>query len=137
MENLIKLDDVNIERLVSFLFKVNSIQSLPNFQMKLKFRNRLWITLSLQISIFIKSHLLIKYIKSKDFTLTNKTQIRYRYYRNLLSTLMKGRRISYCTDSLQNNLNNLKSTWKGVKNLISLKKISNAAPSNIFDNGQS
>ena len=105
--------------------------------MKLKFRNRLWITLSLQISIFIKSHLLIKYIKSKDFTLTNKTQIRYRYYRNLLSTLMKGRRISYCTDSLQNNLNNLKSTWKGVKNLISLKKISNAAPPNIFDNGQS
>ena len=50
---------------------------------------------------------------------------------------MKGRRISYCTDSLKNNLNNLKSTWKGVKNLISLKKISNAAPSNIFDNGQS
>ena len=97
--------------------------------MKLKFRNRLWITLSLQISIFIKSHLLIKYIK--------RCQIRYRYYRNLLSTLMKGSRRSNCTNYLQNNLNNLKSTWKGVKNLISLKKISNATPSNIFDNGQS
>ena len=50
---------------------------------------------------------------------------------------MKGRRISYCADYLQNNLNNLKSTWKGVKNLISLKKFPNAAPSNILDNGQS
>ena len=137
MENLIKLDDGNVERLASFLFKVNSIQSLLNFQTKLKFRNKPWITLRLQISIFIKNHLLIKYIKSKDVTLTNKAQIRYRYYRNLLSTLMKGSRTSNCTNYLQNNLNNLKSTWKGVKNLISLKKFSNAAPSNIFDNGQS
>ena len=31
----------------------------------------------------------------------------------------------------------MKSTWKGIKNLIFLKELPNVAPSNIFDNGRS
>ena len=50
---------------------------------------------------------------------------------------MKESRKSYLRNYLQNNLNDLKSTWKGVNNLISLKELPNVAPSNIFDNGQS
>ena len=38
---------------------------------------------------------------------------------------------------IQNNLNDLKSIWKGIKKLISLKEMSNIAPSNYFDNGHS
>ena len=38
---------------------------------------------------------------------------------------------------LQININDLKSTWKGIKNLISLKELPNVASSNIFDNGRS
>ena len=41
------------------------------------------------------------------------------------------------TSYFQNNLNDLKSTWKGMKNLISLKELPNVAPFNIFDNSQS
>ena len=37
----------------------------------------------------------------------------------------------------QSNLNDLKSTWKGIKKLISLKELSYTSPSNIFDNGRS
>ena len=33
---------------------------------QLKFRNKPWITLGLQKSIFIKNHLLTKYIKFQD-----------------------------------------------------------------------
>ena len=62
--------------------------------MKLKFRNKPWKTPSLQISVSIKSHLLIKSIKSEDITLTNEVQIRYKSYRNLLSTLTKDTRRS-------------------------------------------
>ena len=36
------------------------------------------------------------------------------------------------TNYFQNNLNDLKSTWKGIKKLISLKELSNIALSNIF-----
>ena len=44
---------------------------------------------------------------------------------------------SYFTNYFQNNPNDLKSIWKGIKNLISLKEFPNVALSNIFDNGQS
>ena len=50
---------------------------------------------------------------------------------------MKESKKSCFTNYFQNNLNDLKSTWKGIKNLISLKELPNVAPSNMFDNGQS
>ena len=53
-----------------------------------------------------------------------------------MPTLTKESKKYYFTNYFQNNLNNLKSTWKGIKNLISLKALPNAAPSNIFDNGR-
>ena len=86
---------------------------------KLKFRNKSWITLGLEKYISIKNHLLTKYIKLKDVTLKNEAQVKYKQYRNLLSTLMKESKKSYFTNYFQNNLNDLKSAWKGVKNLIS------------------
>ena len=46
------------------------------------------------------------------------------------------RKRSYFTNYFQSNLNDLKSTFKCIKKLISLKDFSNIAPSNIFDNGQ-
>ena len=49
---------------------------------------------------------------------------------------MKGSKRSYFTYYFQNNLIDLKSTWKGIKKLIYLKALSNIALSNnIFDNG--
>ena len=49
-----------------------------------------------------------------------------------MSTLMKESKKSYFTNYFQNNLNNLKSTWKGIKNLISLKELPNVALHLIF-----
>ena len=64
---------------------------------KLEFRNKPWITLGEQKSISIKNHLPTKYIKLKNFTLTevtlnvtlNEVQIKYKQYRDLFSCLMK------------------------------------------------
>ena len=104
---------------------------------KSKFGNKAWITLGLQKSISIKNHLLTKYIKLKDVTLKKEVQIKYKQYRNLLSTLMEEGKKSYFTYYFQNNLNYLKNAWKGIKNLISLKELANVASPNIFDNGRS
>ena len=49
---------------------------------------------------------------------------------------MKESKKSYFINYFQNSLNNLKSTWKDIKNLTSLKELPNVAPSNIFDNGR-
>ena len=67
----------------------------------------------------------------------NEAQIKYKQSRNLLSTLLRESERSYFTKYFQNNLNDLKSTWKGIKTLIFLEKLPNIAPSTIFDNGQS
>ena len=50
---------------------------------------------------------------------------------------MKESKKSLFTNYFQNNLNDLKSTWKVIRNLISRKELPNVAPPNIFDNGQS
>ena len=50
---------------------------------------------------------------------------------------MKGSKRSYFRHYFQNNINDLKSTLKGRKYLISLKELPNVAPYNIFDNRQS
>ena len=94
------------------------------------------ITLGLLKSFSIENHLL-KYTKLKDFTLKDEAQIKYKQYKNLLSTLMRERKISYSTNYFQHNLNDLKSTWKGIKNLFSLKELPDVVPSNIFDNYRS
>ena len=80
----------------------------------------------------------MKEIKRSFFTnyfQNYEAQIKYKHYRNLLPTLMKEIKRSFFTNYFQNNLNDLKSTWKSIKKLISFKKLSNIAPSNIFDNG--
>ena len=142
-ENLIKSNCGNLDQsFVSVLAKLNSILDLyaPLKKIsiqKLKFRNKLWITLGLQNSVSIKNHLLTKYIKRKDVILKNEAQILYKQYRKLLPPLIKEGKKSYFTNYFQNNLNNLKNTWKGIKNLISLKKLSNVVPSNVSDNGRS
>ena len=63
--------------------------------------------------------------------------MKYKQYRNLLSTLIKESKKSYFTNYFQNNLSDLKSTSKDIKNLIFLKELPDLAQSNIFDNGQS
>ena len=70
-ENLIKSYCGNVDQsFVSFLAMFNSILDLyaslkKISKQKLKFRNKPWITLGLQKSIFIKNQLLTKYIKLK------------------------------------------------------------------------
>ena len=50
---------------------------------------------------------------------------------------MKESKRTYFTNYFQNNLNDLKSTCKGIKKLIFLEELSNIVSSNIFDNSRS
>ena len=113
---------------VSFLAKFNSILDfyaplINTSRQKIKFRDKPWITLRQQKSIPIKNHILTKYIKLKDVTLKDEAQIKYKQYRNLLSTLMKESKKSYFTNYFQNNLNDLNSTWKRYKEFNFFKRI--------------
>ena len=72
-------------------------------------------------SISIKNSLFKKYIKLKSPVKKNEVHQQYKYYRNLLSTLMKKSKQNYYEQFFKNNLNNLKNIWKGIRSLIAIK----------------
>ena len=102
---------------------------------KLRFKNKPWITSGIQKSIYIKNKLLKKFINKKDPQSKVVFHEQYKTYRNLLSTLMKQSKQNYYTKYFENNWNNIKNTWKGIKTIISIKNITATVPHSIeFNN---
>ena len=52
---------------------------------------------------------------------------------NMLATLLKKIKHTYFSPFFQNHINDLKSTWKGIKRIISLKDSSSTVPSTIIE----
>ena len=83
-----------------------------------------------------KNKLLTNFINKKDPILKEEFHTKYKNYRNLLSTLMKKSKQAYYDRCFEKNWNNTKSTWKGIKFLISLKTIASSVPTVLsLDNG--
>ena len=83
--------DVNLS-FNNFFKRINAI--LDNYaplrkvtKRKLRFRSKPWITLGLQKSISIKNSLFAKFIKSNDISQRIEMHVKYKQYRNLISTL--------------------------------------------------
>ena len=53
----------------------------------------------------------------------------YESYRNLLSTLLKRAKEKYFTNFFNENIKDIKKTWKGIKTLVSMKQKNNDTPS--------
>ena len=95
----------------------------PINKYKLKFNSKPWITLSLQKSISLKNKLLVNFINRKDPILKERFYTNYKKHRNLLSILMKRSKEAYYDKYFVTYWNNIESTWKGIKPLISLKSV--------------
>ena len=93
-----------------------------------KFKSKPWINLGLQKSVSVKNKLLKKCINKQDLTLKQEFHTKYKKYRNLLSTLMKKSKQAYYDKYFARNWNNIKSTWKEIKSLISLKTKASSVP---------
>ena len=61
----------------------------------LKLRAKPWITPALYKSVSIKDKIFKNYIKKKDITQKNELHKNYKFYRNLISTLMKRSKQNY------------------------------------------
>ena len=77
--------------------------------------------MAVQKSISIKNKLFSDYINKKDLSQKTEVHFKYKSYRSMLSTLMKKSRQNYFTKFSENNLKNLKNTWKGIKIIISMR----------------
>ena len=103
---------------------------------KLKLKTKSWITPAIQKSILIKNNLFKKYIKQSDPLIKQGTHLKYKYYRNLFSTVLKNSKQSYNEKFFQNNLNDIKKIWKGISHLISLKQSPKSSIYLLFHNSE-
>ena len=102
----------------------------------MKFKYKPWITFGLQKSISVKHKLRTNNINKRDPILIEEFHTKYKIYRNLLSTFMKKSKQAYYDKYFERNWNNTKSTWKGIKSLISLKTVASNVPAVLtLDNG--
>ena len=101
----------------SLLNKYASFKIVSWYQ--LKFKTKSWIAFGIPKLISIKNKLLKKSISKKD------PQIKAEFHEiyNLLSTLIKKSKQIYYAKYFETNWNNIRSTWKGIKTLISIKYI--------------
>ena len=113
---------------VSTTNRLNNINSVLNSnapfkrvkKYKLRFKTKPWITPALQKSISVKNSLLNKIIKSKDPQTKEHHHLKYKTYRNMLSTLMKKSKMNYYNHYFKNNWDNIKSTWKSIKSILNI-----------------
>ena len=92
---------------------------VSKYQLKLK--TKLCITAAIHKSVLVKNSLFKKYIKLKDPAKKTETHDKYKYYRNFLSTVIKKSKKNYIK-FFKTNMNNIKNTWKGIRNLVSWKQ---------------
>ena len=66
-------------------------------------------------------------------TLKNEAHAKYQLYRNMLATLLKRSKHTYFSSFFQNHINDLKSTCKSIKRIISLKDSTSIVLSTIIE----
>ena len=82
----------------------------------------------LQKSISIKNKLFKDFINKKGLTQKYELPIKYKSYRNMLSTLMGNSKRNYFPKVFENNLKNLKNTWKSIKSIPFIKSFTSNSP---------
>ena len=84
-----------------------------------------WITNGLRVSIAKKNKFYKKYLlKSKNSYYFSKFKI----YRNKLNHLLIQSKKMYHNNYFANNKHNIKKTWKGIKQLITLTQLKHSTP---------
>ena len=81
-------------------------KKVSKYQVKLK--TKPWITAAICKSILDKNSLFKKYIKLKDHVKKTETHDKYKYYRNLLSAVIKKIKKKYYNKFFKTNMSNIK-----------------------------
>ena len=85
-----------------------------------KFQSNPWISQGIRQSIKTKNKLLKRYIR-------NKSQVnhsRYKIYRNKLKHILNFSKRLYYNEYFSYHVNNVKATWKGITQFISIRVVS-------------
>ena len=81
-----------------------------------------WITKGILTSIRKKYKIHSKFLKAKDQTRKEALNQEYKTYKNLLTNITKKSKENYYKQYFKDNKNNLIRVWKGIKEIILIKK---------------
>ena len=88
----------------------------------MKKNSRPWITKGILISVRKKYKIHSKFLKAKDQTRKEALNQEYKTYKNLLTNITKKSKENYYKQYFKDNKNNLIKVWKGIKEIILIKK---------------
>ena len=89
-----------------------------------KFEAKPWITKGIKVSIAKKNKLYRDYLRFKNDYFLSK----FRYHRNKLKYLLLITKKQYYTNFFINHNNDIKNTWRGIKQIINIKRTSYNTP---------
>ena len=113
----------NLSNIVDKHVPLKKLQKKEN-----KFMSKPWITPAIKVSIGIKNNLYKNYLKTRSLYFHSK----FKFYRNKLNHLLRISKRMYYKDFFNNNINNMKNTWKGIRQIVNLKPLSCHAPTKII-----
>ena len=102
---------------------------------ELKQQFKPWITTGIRKSIKVRDKLFNKYINSKNH---NKEQIHneYKRYRNLIVSLTRLSQKKYYQSYFNDNYNNIRKTWDGIKSIINISNMKSMSLSSLNVNNK-
>ena len=88
----------------------------------MKKNSRPWITKGILISVRKKYKIHSKFLKAKDQTRKEALNQEYKTYKNLLTIITKKSKENYYKQYFKDNKNKIIKVWKGIKEIILIKK---------------
>ena len=92
---------------------LDTYATLKNIKSKLKFKDKSWITSGLQKSVSIKNHYLSKFIRVNKSNKGSPNEIK-RIQKSFIDSVKKSKQF-YVKGFFQQNFEDLKNIWKGIK----------------------
>ena len=91
-----------------------------------------WITSGIRNSIKRRDKLLRKYIKAKDETIKEELHARYKNLRNRIVSMIRQSKKLHYQKYFTENANDIRKTWKGIKNIINIRDANKGQPTSMF-----
>ena len=116
------------DALNSFYYKIDSLLNIMAPIRKMttneqRLEQRPWITRGILKSMRVRDSLYKKLTNNKKNLLENKNiSDKHKKYRNLIVTLLRKSKENYFRSYFERNKENVKKTWQGIKNILSISK---------------
>ena len=103
---------------------------------EIKLQNKPWITKDICKAIKRRETLYRKFIKAKDPLIKEQYHKNYKDLRNQIVLICRESKKMYYQIFFNENSNDLKKTWKGIKSIINIKTNNSFIPTSIMSNNE-